>query len=153
VASISELIARELTSLQRFRALLEQERQALTGIQADALPSIVEEKAKLAAVLSALEAGRDELLVQAGRSKGRTGMEAWLKNCPNPATENQRWAELLELAAKARQENETNGRLINLLLKQNQDALSILLSGGGGSIYGPDGQQRNMTGNRSLGSA
>jgi flagellar biosynthesis protein FlgN len=153
VASISELVARELTSLQRFRVLLEQERQALTGVQADALPSIVDEKAKLAASLSALEASRDELLVQAGGPKGRAGMEAWLKKCPNPATENQRWSELLDLAAKARQENETNGRLINLLLKQNQDALSILLSGGGGSIYGPDGQQRNLTGNRSLGSA
>jgi len=153
VASISELVVRELTSVQRFRVLLEQERKALTGIQADALPAIVEEKAKLAAALSALEAGRDELLIQGGQPKGRIGMEAWLKSCPDPVAENQRWSELLELAAKARQENETNGRLINLLLKQNQDALSILLSSGGGSIYGPDGQQRNMTGNRSLGSA
>jgi flagellar biosynthesis/type III secretory pathway chaperone len=61
---------------------------------------------------------------------------------------------VLQLAAQAREENETNGRLIGILLRQNQDALSVLLSGGADSIYGTDGQQRSLSdGKRSLGSA
>ena len=63
-----------------------------------------------------------------------------------------RWHELLELATQARDGNETNGRLINLLLKQNQEALSVLISGGAESIYGADGQPRSLVaGKRSFG--
>jgi flagellar biosynthesis/type III secretory pathway chaperone len=59
---------------------------------------------------------------------------------------------VLKLAAQARNENETNGRLINLLLKQNREALSLLLSGGADSIYGTDGQHRSLAdGKRSFG--
>lgn len=150
--SIPDLLSSEISFLQRFCALLDEERKALTGAKAEALPSIIDEKSKLATRLSGLEASRDDLLRKTGFEIGRVGMEAWLKTCANANAESKRWNSLLELAAKARSDNETNGRLINLLLKQNQEALSILLSGSGGSIYGPDGQQRNLGGGRSFGS-
>ena len=152
MATIPELLANELVSLRRFCDLLDEERKALTGAKAEALPAIVEQKSKLANQLSALEAGRDQLLLAAGLQAGRGGMDVWLKTVKNPKAEHERWESLLELASKARSENETNGRLINLLLQQNQEALSVLLSGGGGSIYGPDGQHRNLAGKRSFGS-
>lgn len=152
MATIPELIANELISLRRFCALLDEERKALTGAKAEALPAIVEEKSRLASQLSTLEASRDQLLLAAGLQSGRPGMDAWLKTTKIPKVEQERWESLLELATKARSENETNGRLINLLLQQNQEALSVLLSGGGGSIYGPDGQHRNLAGKRSFGS-
>lgn len=152
--SLSELLVSELVDLKRFCALLEEERKVLTGAQADQLPDIATEKSALAARLSQFEVQRDAILVSNGFAKGRSGIEAWLVSHPNAVVERQRWSELLRLATKARDGNETNGRLINLLLKQNQEALSVLLSGGAGSIYGADGQQRTVAGGkRSLGAA
>lgn len=150
--SLSDLLLGELVDLKRFCALLEEERKVLTGAQADRLPDIATEKSTLAARLSQLEAQRDAMLVKGGFAKGRPGIEAWLANSPKAVVERQRWNELLKLAMAARDGNETNGRLINLLLKQNQEALSVLLSGGAGSIYGADGQQRTVAaGKRSFG--
>ena len=152
MSTIPELLANELISLKRFCVLLDEERKALTGAKAEALPAIVAEKSKLASQLSQLEASRDQVLLASGMESGRPGMDAWLKTTKNPKAEEERWGLLLDLASKARSENETNGRLINLLLQQNQEALSVLLSSGGGSIYGPDGQHRNLAGKRSFGS-
>ena len=151
--SLTELLAGELVELRRFCALLEEERKALTGVQADRLPAIAGEKSSLASQLSRFEAHRDDILSKSGFAKGRTGMEAWLANPPARLNERRQWNELLKLAGQARDANETNGRLINLLLKQNQDALAVLLSGGGvNSIYGADGQQRSLAaGKRSFG--
>lgn len=134
--------------------MLAEERRVLNGAEADRLADIANEKSSLAAQLNRVEARRDTLLVKLGFARGRTGTEAWLASLPAAETERRQWAELLQLAAQARDENETNGRLIGLLLRQNQDALSVLLSGGADSIYGTDGQQRSLSdGKRSLGSA
>lgn len=146
--SLSDLLVSELAELKRFCALIEEERKVLTGAQADRLPAIAAEKATLAGRLSQFETQRDALLVKSGFAKGRPGIEAWLANRPKAVVERRRWDELLKLATAARDGNETNGRLINLLLKQNQEALSVLLSGGAGSIYGADGQQRTMAGGK-----
>lgn len=142
--SLSELLVRELSDLRRFCSLLEEERKVLTGAQADRLPDIAAEKSALAGQLSHLETRRDALLTKGGFPRGRPGIEAWLARQSNADVERRHWHELLKLAAQARDENETNGRLINLLLKQNQEALSALLSGGTESIYSADGQQHGM---------
>ncbi len=152
--SLSELLVRELSDLRRFCALLAEERKVLTGAEADRLADIANEKSSLAAQLNRVEARRDVLLAQGGFAKGRSGTEAWLASLPHADTERRQWREVLQLATQARDENETNGHLISMLLKQNQDALSVLLSGGADSIYGTDGQQRSLSdGKRSLGSA
>lgn len=150
--SVSELLVRELSDLRRFCALLEEERKVITGAQADRLPDIATEKSSLAGHLSQIEARRDALLNTGGFPKGRSGMEAWLASQPDADADRRRWNELLGLAMQARDGNETNGRLINLLLQQNQEALSVLLSGGSESIYGADGQPRSLvSGKRSFG--
>lgn len=150
--SLSELLVRELSDLRRFCALIEEERKVLIGAQADRLPDIAAAKSSLAAQLNQFEARRDALLGKAGFQAGRSGVEAWLASRPAASVERDRWNELLKLATQARNGNETNGRLINLLLKQNQEALSILLSGGTESIYGADGQTRGLVaGKRSFG--
>jgi len=151
VESLSELLVRELSDLRRFCALLDEERKVLTGAQADRLPDIATEKSFLAGQLSQLETRRDALLAKDGFAKGRSGIETWLASHPN-ADVKRLWTELLKLASQARDGNETNGRLINLLLKQNQEALSVLVSGGTESIYGADGQPRSLAaGKRSFG--
>ena len=152
VESLSDLLVRELTDLKRFCELLEEERKALTGTQADRLPDIAKDKAVLVGQLNQLETRRDALLAKSGFAKGRPGIEAWLADRPKADSDRLRWTELLKLAALARDGNETNGKLINIPLKQNQEALSVLLSGGTDSIYGADGQQRGpAAGKRSFG--
>lgn len=132
--------------------MLGEERKVLSGALADRLPDISVEKSSLAAILHQLETRRDALLTVKGFAKGRRGVEAWLASRPNLDVERGRWSELQELAAQARNDNEINGRLIDLLLKQNREALSVLLSGGAESIYGADGQQRSLAvSKRSLG--
>lgn len=149
---LSELLVKELSELKRFCVLLDEERKVLTGAHADRLPDIAAEKSALAAHLNQLEARRDTLLGESGFPKGRSGIEAWIARSPDASTERRRWNELLKLASQARDGNETNGRLINILLSQNQEALSVLLSGGAESIYGADGQQRSLAaGKRSFG--
>jgi len=151
VDALSELLVKELSDVRRFCALLEEERSVLTGAQGDRLHDIAAEKASLAGQLSQFETRRDALLTKGGFPKGRPGIEAWLTSRPD--VDRDRWNELLQLAIQAHEGNETNGRLINLLLKQNQEALSILLSGGAESIYGTDGQPRSpAAGKRSFGS-
>ena len=150
--SLSEVLVREISDLKRFCALLEEERKVLSGAHADRLPDISTEKSSLAGALHQLEARRDALLTHEGFPAGRCGVEAWLASRPNLDVERGRWSELQKLAARARDDNEINGRLIDLLLKQNREALSVLLSGGAESIYGADGQQRSLAvGKRSLG--
>lgn len=151
--SLSELLVRELSDLRRFCALIEEERKVLVGAQADRLPDIATAKSSLAGQLNQFESRRDALLGKAGFPTGRSGVEAWLASRPHSDVERDRWHELLKLARQARDGNETNGQLINLLLRQNQEALSVLLSGGSESIYGADGQPRSLTaGQRSFGS-
>lgn len=150
--SLSELLARELSELRRFCALLAEERKVLNAALADRLPDISTEKSSLAGILHQLETRRDALLADEGFPKGRRGVEAWLASRPNLDVERGQWIELRKLATQARDDNEINGRLIDLLLKQNREALSVLLPDGAESIYGADGQQRGpAVGKRSLG--
>lgn len=61
---------------------------------------------------------------------------------------------LRELAAEARQLNETNGRLIAVHLQRNQQALNVLLAAADhAATYGRDGQQQAGVSGRSLGKA
>ncbi|MFN3884241.1 MAG: flagella synthesis protein FlgN [Rhodocyclaceae bacterium] len=61
---------------------------------------------------------------------------------------------LRELAAEARQLNETNGKLIAVHLRRNQQALNVLLAAADHvATYGRDGQQHRGVGSRSLGKA
>lgn len=152
--SLSDLLLRELADVRRFCALLDEERKVLTGAQADRLPDIAAAKSSLAEQLSQFEIQRSAVLTRDGFPSGRAGVEAWLASRPHAVAERSHWSQLKELAVQARNENETNGQLINLLLKQNQEALSALLAGGGESIYGSDGQPTTVAGGkRSFGAA
>lgn len=140
--------------MARFCALLDEEREVLGGTRAERLQEIAAEKAALATELSRMESRRETRLAGEGLLSGRRGMDAWLASHPNASAERGDWQQLLELAARARDGNAANGRLINLLLQQNQEALSLLVAGGAGSIYGTDGQSHRVTeGKRSLGKA
>jgi flagella synthesis protein FlgN len=151
---IEQQLTEEIAELHRFLALLFIEQEILAKGEADKLPPVVEQKSVLAGRLSKLLADREHALIQAGFVIGREGMEAWLATCPASDGSQNKWLGLLELAAKARAQQEINGKLIAIQLQHNQQAIAALMSASGRPLtYGPDGQQRVGGGGRTLGSA
>lgn len=138
-----------------FVAAIEAERACLTQGEPNALPALTERKSALATRLADAEIRRETALGTAGFGRGRSGVDAWLAT--NPARRDgprQAWARILELAAKAKLENEINGQLITARLQQNQQALNTLLGDSNSAgTYGANGQTSTAAGRRTLGSA
>jgi flagellar biosynthesis/type III secretory pathway chaperone len=154
MAQLDALLEQTVFALECFIALINTERDALVSGEIDRLPEIAGEKSALATRLASLEAQRDSALGDTGLATGRGGVEAWLatRTAADPA--HSVWQRLIALTAEAKRENEINGKLIGACLQQNQQALSVLLGEATDtSTYGPDGQQKNMSGRRPLGSA
>jgi len=148
------LLEQTVADLKGFIAIIDTERHALASGKIDLLPGIAGEKSALATRLANLETQRDNALVDSGFATGRSGVEAWLATCAPAHPAHNVWQRLIILAAEAKRENEINGKLIGTRLQQNQQALSVLLGEtADATTYGPDGQQKNMSGCRPLGSA
>lgn len=156
MSEIDTLLAQTIAELQRFIALIAAERRSLVARENDLLPAIAEEKSALAARLASLEAQREAALGVAGFGSGKPAIDAWL--AANPATTPQsarsNWMRCMDLGGQAKRENEINGKLIAASLHLNQQALAALL---GDTVeagtYGADGQRKNASGRRPLGSA
>lgn len=154
MAQLDALLEQTVSGLECFIAIINTERRALASGEIDQLPEIAGEKSALATRLANLEAQRDSALVGSGLATGRSGVEAWLATCAAAHPAHSVWQHLITLVAKAKRENEINGKLIGARLQQNQQALSVLLGEtADATTYGPDGQQKNMSGRRPLGSA
>jgi flagella synthesis protein FlgN len=152
-ARLAELLEREVRQVEAFVELLRREQQLLGENAVDALQALVADKSRAAADLGDLAQGRDRLLADLGLAAGRAGMEAWVGSA-NGVRSQAAWHRLLALAADARSLNETNGRLIDIHLNNNQQALAVLMAAANqAATYGPDGQQKPGGGGRSLGSA
>lgn len=156
MTAIDSLLELTITELARFLEVIASERRTLISGNIDQLPQIAEKKSALATRLADLENQRDVALGAAGFGRGREGVDKWLSSSSADSRQNTRkaWTSYLELAAKAKRENETNGKLISASLQQNQKALSTLLGESGDTgIYGADGQTKTSAGRRPLGSA
>lgn len=148
-----DLLRQEVRLLRSFLALLRREQDMLTAGDTASLSELAASKGQTAIDLGQLATVRDGELVGRGLPPGCTGMEAWVLTAHGAASRAD-WRELLELAGDARALNDTNGKLINLHLQHNQQALNALMAAAGqAATYGPDGQQRSGGGSRSLGSA
>ncbi len=158
--SIHPLLEQTIIELQRFLAVIATERQALISREINQLPAFAEEKSALATRLATLESQRENRLHEAGFAAGREGIDAWLAaNASTPTSLTSTaipalWQQLIDLAAEAKRENETNGKLIAALTQQNQQALGILLGQSADTTtYNADGQQKSVASRRPLGSA
>lgn len=156
-ARLALLLHSELTDLAQLREVLAQENLILQDARTDDLPAVTQRKATLAQRLEQRLHEREALLAEMGHPSAQAGMSAWLATLTEPIrSENTgHWQRLLHLAEECRNEHQLNGKLIGLLMTQNQKALTALLSAGGQPLtYGPDGQQRIGAGSgRRLGSA
>lgn len=156
MTAIDILLEQTVTELGRFLDVVASERRVLISGNIDQLPQIAQEKSALATRLADLENQRDAALGAAGFGRGKEGVDKWLSSSLADFHQPIRktWTSYLELADKAKRENEINGKLISASLQQNQKALSTLLGDSGDTAtYGADGQTKTSAGKRALGSA
>ncbi len=156
LAAIANLLDQTIGALKEFLAAVTDERHCLVKGDTSQLPAIAEKKSALAIRLSDLDTRRDAALGAAGLGSGRAGVEAWIAGRPAGLrpTAQKSWQNYMDLAIKARDENELNGKLIAAHLQQNQQALNALLGNPvEGGTYGADGQRSTSASRRPLGSA
>ena len=127
----SEYLATELPSqlvkegeaLRTFITLLETEQQALVTQDSEHLITLAESKTQAANKLSELSNIRRQKL---NLSASETNTATWIKQHA-PAC-SKAWNDIVELATRAHHLNQINGEVIQLRLRSNQKALSVLLS-------------------------
>lgn len=149
LASLLDTLSAELSAFADFIGLLEKEQDILKAGSPTDLPAAVAEKDQLAEKLAALAAQRNHLLDTCGQPHDRTGIEALCAQNPDkfkPLAEE--WAEIVRLAAHAKELNRVNGALISLRMQYNEQILEALSPPPATPLYGPDGQATAPGGRR-----
>jgi flagella synthesis protein FlgN len=152
--SLSGLLESEAREASAFVELLRKEQAMLTAGNVDGLLPLVEQKVGFADRLGTLADAREKIVNDSGAGSGRAGMETYLSRRPADKDLRQRWERLLALATDAQAMNQTNGKLIRIHLRHNQQAMETLMAATNqATTYGPDGHQRPAGSGRFLGSA
>lgn len=137
----------ECAALRAFVVLLGDEQRTLLGQHAEELLPLAEAKIQLADKVAALAEARRHHLPE-----GTRDTVEWLKrNAPQGLPV---WHEARQLAAQAQRLNQTNGELIQIKLRYNQQALGALYGAtqNAAGLYGADGQTNLPSASRTLGS-
>ncbi len=142
----------ERSALQKFIHLLEQEQGLLTENNSDSLLELAEQKSAQAISLNELAESRRNLMQTNIPALSAETIRAWLEAHSREALAT--WQEVRKLAERAQQINNTNGELIQMKLRHNQQSLTVLSNAvNKANLYGPDGQTSFSPGSgRSLGS-
>lgn len=147
----SQTLADEKEVATRLVAALRQEQDLLSGQgEADKIPEIIQDKARIVADMAALADRRHQALASLDFPAGEHGMQSWIDQ-HGTAEDKQIWEELFAIAQSAREINRLNGLLIGKQMAINQNAMTILQGGANGSFYGPDGQSSLRGTGRPLG--
>lgn len=145
------LIEAEAIQLREFIALLEREESLLVAGDTDALLALTQDKNERYRRLQRLSDDRALLLGRLGRTPSDAAIREICANLPRVLA---RWDEVIELASKARDRNDLNGKLIVERMAHNQAALSVLLTAADQPpLYDAEGHSRPIGGGRMLGSA
>ncbi|MBI3285010.1 MAG: flagellar protein FlgN [Burkholderiales bacterium] len=139
--SIQQCLQDEVTAMATLAALLKKEQSALVEGDIALLTEYTINKGQLVGVISELEKKRHNCLSELGFKADADGMQAYLQQASIASVAAVTWNELLHLSEQAKEDNRTNGMLINRHLSQNQAALNVLQQNNpAGSLYGPNGQ-------------
>jgi len=137
----------ECASLRAFVVLLENEQRTLLGQHTEELLPLAEAKIQLANNIATLSETRRRYLPENPRD-----VEEWIKKHSPQALPV--WQEARQLATHVYRLNQTNGELIQIKLRYNQQALGVLYSAAqsAAGLYGADGQPNQPSASRTLGS-
>jgi flagella synthesis protein FlgN len=151
--SLPAMLAAEIGAIKTFAALLREEQESLLHGEAEKLMSYAERKAAQLLQLKQHATRRNQMVAAQGLPADRSGMQQFLVRRRDIAAL-RLWNELLQLADRTRQANETNGIIIRARLRHNQQALATL-SGAvrATSLYGADGGARLSMPGRQFGAA
>ena len=146
------ILSTERAQLKSFVTLLEREQKMLVENSTDLLLDLSKQKTDAAISLQGLTDARSTLLLNNIPEITTANINSWLlKHCPTDSTI---YTEILSLGKQAHQLNRTNGELIQMKLRHNLQALSVLNNAAKkANLYGSDGQPSlSPNGGRSLGS-
>lgn len=141
-ATLAEFVSNlhtERDTMRSFVALLETEQHTLIEGQTEQLLALADNKTKTVTRLTEMGTARKQFQAKHDSASEAGNMEIWLKS--HAAKELLVWSEIRKLAARAQHLNHTNGELIQVKLRHNQQALTVLHNAAqSASLYGPDGQ-------------
>jgi len=139
--AIQECITEEIEAMNALATLLRKEQSALANGDINTLNQTTIGKGDLLRKIAELEKARSTQLSALGFNSKPEGMQDYFNQIPATQTTAQLWKDLLTISEQAKEDNRTNGLLINRRLTQNQIALGVLGHGNGAaSLYGPSGQ-------------
>lgn len=141
----------EHAALLNFVALLESEQSMLLANLTDELLAISEKKSSAAISLDKLAKSNRAMLQENIPQLSIDSIQEWIGKQSQRGLEI--WKKARALANRSQQLNRTNGDLIQMKLRHNQQSLSVLSNAvNSANLYGPDGQTNFSTGfGRSLG--
>ena len=136
---ISQMHA-ERTALQAFIRLLETEQQALLNEQSEQIQALADNKVQMVQELTSLVNARRNGMLTRGIKFEPGSMQTWLQT--HSAINLPTWHEIQKMATHAQHMNRTNGELIQVKIRHNQQTLTMLHNAthNVNGLYGPDGQ-------------
>lgn len=130
--------------LSEFNQALEQEAQALRGMNLEDMQALVDRKNQLSAALA--NSWRQLLNAAGGPVQGA---EVLQRVTATPPERQAKWQAIREQAQRSEQLNHANGLLIEAQLRRTRQALDILqTSANRAGVYGADGQMLDYLGGR-----
>lgn len=149
---LAKLIEQEVQLMSTLLDVLKNEELVLVENTPEKLETVITEKNALLVEIISLEKQRNQLLTQAGFALDTAGIKAFLDSTPPETRLQEKWENLIALSADAKENNRTNGLLINRQMARNQSTLNILQQNdSSSSVYGADGQSRtNIGGGRGI---
>ena len=145
-STLDQLLREELGAMTTLAKVILAEQTSLIDNNPEKLATITQEKNDLISQITRFEKNRNTLLTQLGFTPNADGMAEYLSTLAADSHSKNYWDNLLIVSAGARENNRTNGILINRQLSRNQSALGILQNNGqAGAMYGADGQAKNAT--------
>jgi flagella synthesis protein FlgN len=145
LTKLSVCLKDELGAMTFLANVLIREQAALIDGNVEKLNELTQEKSQLLTSLSQFEKERNLCLIHFGYSPDMKGMQDYLSQAETCAADSQAWDDLIQISKNAKENNRTNGLLINRQITRNHGALNILQHNtSAGNMYGPTGQSTNQ---------
>jgi len=150
--SLVDALSAEIAGFEALNGVLEEERDALVGANADRLLSLSEEKTRVVERLAELAQTRMTALRAMSLDPSTGDFQTRIAACNDRIAD--LWASLVAAASQARERNRINGDLLSSRMAHNRAALDTFHAvARRHSVYGPDGQSVFQSANRALGQA
>ncbi len=142
-SGVTEQLREEFECYCTLEGLLVKEEAALIAVASDRVAALAGEKERVTVRLQELARRRVAMLQSQCLSGDATGMHTWLARHPEQAGAVPAWAQLSSKVETTKRQNQTNGRLIDALVRHLQARLNLISSATcANPTYGADGLSR-----------